>query len=548
MIRLTIDGQSVEVPPGTTILKAAQKLGIDIPTLCYMDGLPCQTSCLVCLVKVRERNGRERFVPSCGTPVAPDMEVESETADVAAMRRTSLELLLSDHVGDCLAPCQFACPVHMNIPDMLRHIQSRQFDEAIVTIKEDIALPAVLGRVCPKPCEKGCRRGSADGAVAVCDLKRIVADWDLAREDFYVPTCEAASGRRVAVVGAGPTGLSAAYYLRRRGHAVTLFDRQVQPGGRLRDPNSSGNPAILPPEVLNREITAVLAVGIEFRGGARLEPPNVRGGVAVDSLRGEFDAVLVCIGEQNQRTWEALGLPSGPRGVAVERGTFRTVIPGVFAAGNAIRGRGLVVRGCADGKEAAFAIDRFLKEGEAKPWPEPFSVRIGKLAAEELDELHSLSLDAPREELRASVDSCDLDTAEVNAASVQAGRCLHCDCRALPGCRLRRYAERYGADPNRYKGERAVLRLQYKESHVLYEPGKCIVCGLCVAVTEAARLPLGLTFVGRGFDVRVGVPFQRSLEEALGKLAEQCVAVCPTGALSFRDGKTPASLPILRSG
>ncbi|NMC19510.1 MAG: hypothetical protein GYA33_03730, partial [Thermogutta sp.] len=103
------------------------------------------------------------------------------------------------------------------------------------------------------------------------------------------------------------------------------------------------------------------------------------------------------------------------------------------------------------------------------------------------------------------------------------------------------------ADPNRYKGERAVLRLQYKDSNVLYEPGKCIVCGLCVAVTEAARAPLGLTFVGRGFDVRVGVPFNRSLEEALGELAEQCVAVCPTGALSFREGKTPASLPILRT-
>ncbi|GAB6187128.1 FAD-dependent oxidoreductase [Thermopirellula anaerolimosa] len=541
MIRLTIDGQAVEVPPGTTVLQAAQKLGIDIPTLCYMEGLPVQTSCLVCMVKVREPNGREKFVPSCGTPAAPGMTVESETDEVAAMRRTSLELLLSDHVGDCLAPCQFACPAHMDIPDMLRQIQAGRFDEAVVTIKEDIALPAVLGRVCPKPCEKGCRRGSADGAVSVCDLKRVVADWDLAREDFYIPPCEPASGKRVAVVGAGPTGLSAAYYLRRRGHAVVLYDRQPRPGGRLRGESGEIDPADLPEEILDREIAAVLALGIEFRGEAVLGPSAASSGVTLSALQDEYDAVLLCIGEQSAEVWRSLGLSTGPRGAAVERGTFRTSLPGVFAAGNAIRGRGLVVRSCADGKEAAYALDRFLKEGAAAPWPETFSVRIGKLSPDELAELRSLAADAPREELKASIDALDL-----HATAAQAGRCLHCDCRALPGCRLRRYAERYGADPNRYKGERAVLRLQYKDSNVLYEPGKCIVCGLCVAVTEAARAPLGLTFVGRGFDVRVGVPFHRSLEEALGKLAEQCVAVCPTGALSFREGKTPASLPILR--
>ena len=183
---------AVEVPPGGTLLDAARSLGIDVPTLCYLEGCQPSTSCLVCVVRVKGRNG---FVPACATMADDGMEVESESPEVHQVRKTALELLLSDHVGDCLAPCYFTCPAHMDIPLMLRQIGGENLREAIATVKEAIALPAVLGRICPGPCEKGCRRGAADGAVAVCGLKRFVADADLASREPLPSRLPAAVGQ-----------------------------------------------------------------------------------------------------------------------------------------------------------------------------------------------------------------------------------------------------------------------------------------------------------------------------------------------------------------
>src|SRR5512139_181253 len=104
MPRLTIDGQAVDVQPGDTILTAARKLGIDIPTLCFLERCGPMTSCLVCVVKVIQ-NGCSRVVPSCGLRAEDGMVVESETEEVRALRQSALELLFSDHVGDCLSPC-----------------------------------------------------------------------------------------------------------------------------------------------------------------------------------------------------------------------------------------------------------------------------------------------------------------------------------------------------------------------------------------------------------------------------------------------------------
>jgi ferredoxin len=534
MPKLTIDQYQVDVPPGATVLDAARKLGIDIPTLCYLEGYQPSTSCLVCMVKIRQGSGG-RLAPSCGTVAVEGMVVESETEEIFHIRRTALELLLSDHVGDCLAPCHFACPAHMDVPTMLRQIAAEDVGEAIITIKRDIALPAVLGRICPKPCEKGCRRNAADGAVAVCQLKRFAADADLASGRPYVPPCAPPTGKRVAIVGAGPTGLSAAYYLAQKGHACTVFDDQQRPGGRLRHEPSEAD---LPRDVLDAEIASLVRTGFEVRCGAR-----VGTSVPFAQLLEEFDAVLVACGTTARDQAHAWGLAVGPHGLQVNKETYETAVRGVFGAGNAIRTKGLAVRSVADGKESAMSIDQYLSGRPVTGPQKPFSSRIGRVQKEEMPQFLTCASAIPREEPQDG----ERPDYELPQAIQQADRCLHCDCRALESCKLRRYAALYGAEPGRYPSQRQPFQQIVERSHVIYEPGKCINCGLCIQIAMAAQEPLGLTFVGRGFDVRVGVPFDRTMDEALGKVAAQVVAACPTAALAFNERMKDGNILAVRS-
>ena len=349
-MHLTIDQHEVEVPPGSTILDAAQRLGIQIPTLCYSQQCEPSTSCLVCLVKLLPGG---RMVPACATPVSEDMQVESESDEVHAVRRSTLELLLSDHLGDCLAPCSFGCPAQMNIPQMLRQISAGQLREALITVKADIAMPAVLGRICPAPCEKVCRRGNLDGSIAICTLKRIVADVDLDSAEPYLPPCRPASGKRVAVVGGGPAGLTAAYYLAQRGHACTIFDDTDTLGGMFGREIPAEK---LPREVLEREIAQILRLGI----GTQL---NTRIGrdASLAELRAQCEVVVIAIGWTAAEQAPPWGVGVSGGGIAVKRRTYETSLPGVFAVGNALRGKGTTgIRSVGDAKEAAMAIDSIL--------------------------------------------------------------------------------------------------------------------------------------------------------------------------------------------
>ena len=524
MLRITIDGQEVDVSEGATLLAAARTLGIEIPTLCYRDDVAPSTSCLVCLVKVADSG---RFVPACGTPVRDGMVVESETEEVHQMRRSALELLLSEHLGDCLAPCYFACPARMDIPKMLRAIVTGRLADAIATVKADIALPAVLGRICPAPCEKVCRRRGADGAVAICRLKQFVADADLAGATPYQPECEPASGRRVAIVGAGPAGLSAAYYLARQGHACTVFEQNGQAGGRLRSETTDEE---LPREVLDREIGTVLQLSIELRTNTR-----VGDDVVFESLREEFNAVLLASGAEAAAEAPDWGLAMVKRGVDVEKKTYRTNLAGVFAAGNATRGRGLIIRSVADGKEAAVAIGQYLGGQEVLGAEEPFNTRIGPLEPDELATVVGHYGQASR---RVPTDERNAGYTPEEAVE-QAARCLHCDCRAVRSCKLRQFAEQYGANPRRFQASRRRLEHDVEHDQIIFEPGKCINCGLCIAIASKASEPLGLTFVGRGFDVRVGVPLSGSMREALQRVAAECVEACPTAALAWAIDRLP---------
>ena len=131
MPTICIDGQDVSVPRGATLLRGAEKLGIDIPTLCYLKDRDPLTSCMVCMVEIE---GRPDPVPACSTPAVEGMRVCTNSESVFAIRRAALELLLSEHLGDCMGPCQMACPAHMDIPLMIRQIAADQMADALVTV------------------------------------------------------------------------------------------------------------------------------------------------------------------------------------------------------------------------------------------------------------------------------------------------------------------------------------------------------------------------------------------------------------------------------
>jgi ferredoxin len=516
MPKLSIDNRAVEVPPGATILDAARRLGIDIPALCYLEGCEPSTSCLCCLVKV---NGNGRLVPACSAPAEEGAMVESETPEIHAARRKSLELLLSDHLGDCLAPCSLACPAGMDIPQMLRQIFSGDLRGAIAAIKRDIALPAVLGRICPAPCEKICRRRGLDSAVSIRLLERYAADVDLASGDPYLPPRLTDTGKKAAIIGAGPTGLAAAYYLAQLGHACTVFDEQDRPGGRLLHETTTDE---LPRDILDAEIRQIIRLGGRWEMKKR-----IGGGKSFQSLLNSHHAVLIACGASALEQAGAWELKTTHRGIQVAH-TYQTAIPNVFAAGNAVRFDGPVVRSIADGKEAAVSIDQYLR-GQVVLGPErQFTTKIGLMDKEEL---LRFAAGTEKKGLAGGIKS----GFDADEAAVQAGRCLHCDCRGLHSCKLRKYADLYGADPRRYKDRRRKFEQDTSHPEVIFEPGKCIDCGLCIQIAAKAGESLGLTFVGRGFNVRLSVPLEGNLDEALRTAAAACVAACPTAALAFKD-------------
>jgi ferredoxin len=524
MTELIIDGQSVQVAHGATILDAARQLGLDIPTLCYLEQCGPMTSCLVCVVKVTQ-NGRSRVVPSCAAKAEPGMIVESETSEVRDLRRTAFELLLSDHVGDCLSPCHRICPLDLNIPRMIRQIEANDLDNALLTLRQALALPAILGRLCGAPCQNGCRRGGScgGGSASIRDLERFVADSALKSPAKYLPPRKPATGKSIAIVGSGPTGLAAAYYLLRQGHACALFDRRPLPGGSLRHLDETA----LPAHILAAELEAMRQLGATFE----LTAPIGADGQSIDHLRRNYDAVLIAAGELPRTELDNLGLMASPVGVRVNTATAQTEHPNVFAAGAAVKPLKQLVRAMSEGHAAAECLHQYLVGLPIRPLEKAFSSVMGRIEPPELELFLKTASPAPRiTPGHAPAGGFTLDEARGEAA-----RCLHCDCRAEGSCSLQHYAELYGANPNRFARQRRLFEQHRHPAHVIFEPGKCILCGICIHIAKQAAEPLGLTFVGRGFNVQVAAPLNRPFSDGLQQVAADCVRHCPTGAIVFDD-------------
>ena len=284
MLNLTINGKNITVEEGTTILQAAKDNGIYIPTLCYDDAVKVYGACGLCVV---EAEGIPKLLRSCSAKCSEGMVVNTESKRVVQSRKIAMELLMSAHDGDCVAPCQLNCPARTDCQGYVGLIANGEYEAALKLIKNKVSLPASIGRVCPHPCETACRRGKVDEAINIAQLKAFAADMDL-NIDSYLPEKNAPTGKKIAIIGGGPAGLTAAYRLAISGHEVTVYDMMEKMGGMLR----YGIPQYrLPKEVLDKEITIIEKLGVKMINGVKLGKD-----FTVASLKAQNDAVIVAVG------------------------------------------------------------------------------------------------------------------------------------------------------------------------------------------------------------------------------------------------------------
>jgi formate dehydrogenase major subunit len=678
MVTLKIDDRDISVEEGSTILDAAGSVGIRIPTLCKVENFPPSASCFLCAVKIE---GRDNLAPSCATPAADGMVVYTNTDEVRTARKMALELLLSDHVGDCIGPCRTGCPATLDIPGFITRIAEGDFRRAAEIATDYLTIPSSLGRICPRLCEQRCHHCETGEPLSVRNLHRLAGDRDMASGSNYIPRKEKNTGKRIAIVGSGPAGLSAAHHLLRRGHRATLFDFRSAPGGMLRWAIPEFR---LPRKVLDQEIETIKKLGADFKLQVRLGRD-----FSLGDLRRDFDAVFLAIGAQGSKSLgcpgEEFALPAldflekvadglrpeigedvlilgggntamdasrtairlGTRtvkvlyrrsrrempclmseveaaeeegvlletlvapvelaqggngklrltcqrmelgqpdesgrarpvpipdslftleadsviaaigqsvdsesiaaddldltrwGIAAHLATLATNLDGVFAGGDAVSGADLAVRAVAAGKLAAVSIDQYLNGRPVQGDPDMITVLMGKMSEEELAEFFrniEKSSRAPMPEIPVKERIGNFKEVELgfteDTAIREAGRCMNCGCWKADSCSLRQYATEYGADPLRFSGARRSFKRDLSHPEIVYEPGKCILCGACVKAAAEWGGGLGLAIVGRGFDSTVAVPLKGTMVEALPHAAKRVAEVCPTGAFSLKS-------------
>lgn len=284
LIRVNINNREITATDDKTILQIALENGIDIPNLCYHENTKPYGSCGLCVVEVE---GSPKLVRACSTYPTDGMIIRTNTRRTIAARKTALELLASDHRGDCRPPCVNACPAHTDCQGYVGLIANGQYDEAIKLVKKVIPLPASIGRVCPHPCESECRRGMVDKPIAIADLKRYIGEIDV-KKGTFVPEVKPSTGKKVAIVGAGPAGISCAYFLSQEGHEVVIYEAQPYPGGMLR----YGIPQYrLPKELLDAEINTLNKMGVKIICNTKLGED-----ITLSYLKKTYDAIFIAIG------------------------------------------------------------------------------------------------------------------------------------------------------------------------------------------------------------------------------------------------------------
>jgi heterodisulfide reductase subunit A-like polyferredoxin len=252
------------------------------------------------------------------------------------------------------SPCTATCPLHCNAQGYVALISQGKLKEALQLVREKLPFPGILAYACSHPCEKECKRIETDRPVPICHLKRFLVDHVEEPEFEFTPPEE--KGKKIAIVGGGPSGLTAAYDLRKMGYRITLFESKNGLGGLL----THGFPSYrLPGEVVEKDLAVIDKMGIEVKCNTQVGKD-----VSPETLSQSYDAIFIAGGftgaESILRAFK--GLKRTRRGtIQVNPISLETGVKGVFAGGDMVTGPGTIIESMAHGRKAALSIDRYLR-------------------------------------------------------------------------------------------------------------------------------------------------------------------------------------------
>jgi ferredoxin len=513
MIELKINNTNYTAEQNETILSVAQRAGIQIPTMCWVKEFDPSTSCMVCVVQDK-RNGK--ILTSCSAKAEAGMDIETDNAEVFDMRKSALELLLSEHYGDCEAPCQRVCPAEMDIPLMNRLIAANKMDEALKNVAETIALPSILGYICPAPCEKACRRKDIDEPVSICLLKRFVGE----NENIKLAT-KPKNNIKVAVIGAGPAGLAAAYYLALNGFDCNVFDNNDLPGGKMRTDISEEK---LPRKVLDNEINTIKSLGVEFFQNQIVDAAKIE-----KELAKKHDFILLTIGAETLIDTSVFNKTTSSQLNGLD--IFKIKNCTILAPKQIPTKSKMAVRAAALGRKLCEWTVEYIENKEVKTPERKFNSVYKRIAEVEQEEFLKEAGNHSGQEKTANY----LTGFSVQQAIKEAQRCLHCDCREKDNCQLRNLSTEHKASQRVYtidKPKSTVKNLEHKS--IILEKLKCIKCGICIQTAQKEGDITGFAFYGRGFDVEIVIPIEKNIDELTQKTAISCAKNCPTGAIALK--------------
>ena len=252
------------------------------------------------------------------------------------------------------SPCTATCPLHCNSHGYVALISQGKFKEALALVREKLPFPGILAYACAHPCERECKRIEKDRPISICHLKRFLVDHVEEPEFEFTPPEE--KGKKIAIVGGGPSGLTAVYDLRKMGYGVTLFESKGELGGLL----THGFPSYrLPKQVVEKDLSVIGKMGIEVKCNTRVGKD-----VSPETLAQSYDAIFIAGGVTSAAPILHMfkGLKKTRRGtIQANPISLETSVKGVFAGGDMVTGPGTIIESMAHGRKAALSIDRYLR-------------------------------------------------------------------------------------------------------------------------------------------------------------------------------------------